>query len=88
MCDGKVERQPWPTAIYFEIEESTNDFLAQAGVLPRPPGRIWLLRPPDGWASPDEFLDDVGERWVAAGNLDTLSPGLVHFTRHRIDQVF
>jgi hypothetical protein len=36
-----------------------NDLLAQCGLPPRPAGRLWLLRPPAGFATLDDALREL-----------------------------
>lgn len=51
-CDGEPLRTlPWSTADYFEMEADANGLLVQWGVPPRPPGRLWLLKSPERFAS-------------------------------------
>jgi hypothetical protein len=61
-CNGEPARTlPWSTADYFEMESDANWLLAECGVAARPPGRLWLLRPPHGFSSLDATLS-----WLSA----------------------
>ncbi|PZG13099.1 hypothetical protein C1I95_24380 [Micromonospora craterilacus] len=55
------------TALIEEVENDIDALLAKAGILDRPRGRIWLLKPPAGFASLDAFLQHVGHQADAAG---------------------
>lgn len=41
------------------VDDAINSYLREADVPPRPRGYVWLIRVPDGHASPDDFLSDV-----------------------------
>lgn len=52
VCDeGPVQRMPWSTWTYLRTEAEANETLHECGLPPRPPGRVWLLRPPPAFAS-------------------------------------
>lgn len=69
-CDGKPSvRVPWSTWDYFEIEAETNALLAECGFDPRPPGRLWLLKPPPEFSSLDAVLSHLSTRADEAGLL-------------------
>ena len=53
------ERWTWPAAEYAEIEISANRRLRGMGLAPRPPGRIWLLRPPERFSNLDAVFAEV-----------------------------
>ena len=56
-CIGEPERVvPWSTADYFEMEAEANWMLAECGLPARPPGRLWLLKPPPGQESLERFV--------------------------------
>ena len=66
--DGSpVRRVPWSTSTHAEIETDYNRLLEECGFPPRPFGRVWLLRPPQGWASVDALLGQVVDTWRLAG---------------------
>lgn len=80
-----AERVPWTAADYFEIEAEYNRTLAAYGVPPRPGGRIWVLRPPVGYASLDDVLADM---WTGWGRDDPPGPGLVQHAARRLRELF
>ncbi|WP_370865769.1 DUF5956 family protein [Nocardioides agariphilus] len=56
-CDGEPLRTlPWSSADYFELEADANRLLAECGLTSRPPGRLWLLKPPQEFVSLDATL--------------------------------
>jgi len=56
-CNAEPARAVrWSAADYFEMEADANAFLAECGLPPRPAGRVWLLKPPPGFASVDDAL--------------------------------
>ncbi|MEO3781395.1 DUF5956 family protein [Micromonospora sp. B11E3] len=66
----KVRREQTVQASWesrVEVENDLDALLADAGVTGRPRGRLWLLKPPPGWASVDDFLAELGRQADAAG---------------------
>ncbi|MEH0826287.1 MULTISPECIES: DUF5956 family protein [unclassified Micromonospora] len=63
-----------------EVENDNDALLADSGVAGRPRGRLWLLKPPPGFASVDGFLADLGRRTDAARIGGACSPEYVRFT--------
>jgi hypothetical protein len=56
-CNGEPLRVvPWSTVDYFEMESDANGTLAECGLPSRPPGRLWLLKPPPGQPSLEHTL--------------------------------
>lgn len=41
------------------VDDDIDSYLRDADVPPRPRGYVWLIRVPDGRASPEDFLADV-----------------------------
>lgn len=68
------ERLPWNTADYADIERETNAFLTELGLPPRPAGRIWLLRAPEGFGTPEDVMDAISAGWQASGGPDMATP--------------
>jgi hypothetical protein len=65
-CEGgPIQRLPWSSAGYFEMEADANWLLAECGLPPRPPGRLWLLKPPQKFDSLDATL-----RWLTVSAKD------------------
>ncbi|MFI7517733.1 DUF5956 family protein [Micromonospora echinofusca] len=64
-----------------EVENDNDALLADAGITGRPRGRLWLLKPPPGFTSVDDFLAELGRRADAAGIGGACSPEYVRFTR-------
>lgn len=60
-------RVPWSTWDYFEIEADINRLLADCGFAPRPPGRVWLLKPPSGFGSLDAVVSHLSASAADAG---------------------
>lgn len=67
MVEGRVVGLPWGTADYLEMEADEQSSLRSVGIPPRPPGRVWLLRPPPGRADLDETLQLVAESARSVG---------------------
>ncbi|GAB3231901.1 DUF5956 family protein [Micromonospora halotolerans] len=63
-----------------EVENDNDALLAETGVTGRPRGRLWLLKPPPGFDSVDDFLAELGRRADAAGIDGACSPQYVRFT--------
>ena len=51
--------EPFTAADRQGVDDDINAYLQDAGLPPRPSGFAWLIRVPDGHASPDAFLADV-----------------------------
>ena len=81
-------RRPWSTWTYAEIEADVNALLAECGLPPRPFGRVWLLRPPPGFASMDEVLDHLSDHAVAAGEEIMVTPGFVRVVAAEVRRLF
>lgn len=84
--DGRLERLPWTTAEYADIESDTNGSLADLGLPPRPAGRIWLLRPPPNYQSAQAVLDDLWSGW--RDGPDTTTPKFVAYIDRRLRSIF
>ncbi|NES17060.1 MULTISPECIES: DUF5956 family protein [Micromonospora] len=67
-----------------EVDNDTDALLAKAGITRRPRGRLWLLKPPPGFADLDGFLTDLGRRADAAGIEGACSRQYVWFTAERL----
>ncbi|MBU8858054.1 MULTISPECIES: DUF5956 family protein [unclassified Micromonospora] len=70
-----------------EVENDNDALLAEAGVTGRPRWRLWLLKPPPGFATVNEFLADLGRRADAAGIDGACSPQYVRFTADRLREL-
>jgi len=64
---GHATRVPWSTWDYFETEADINRLLAECGFAPRPPGRLWLLKPPSGFGSLDAVVSHLSASATDAG---------------------
>lgn len=84
--DGRSERLPWSAAEYAEIEDETNRTLAALGLPPRPAGRIWLLRPPAGYATLQAALDHLWAGWTDGP--ETMTPSFVDHVEGRLRSLF
>ena len=67
MTDGQWRDLPWGTADYFEVEANEQDVIRSYGLPPRPPGRVWLLRPPPAVGSLDQTLQRLSDAARSAG---------------------
>ena len=65
--EGSSDRVPWSTWDYVELEAETNRLLVTCGFDPRPPGRLWLLKPPPAFDSLDAALTHLSASASAAG---------------------
>lgn len=86
--DGEVTAEPteelWSATDYAMSEEDANGILVCCGIAPRPGGRIWLLRTPDG--SPvDTFLDSLLQSASQAGVAPMASPAFVEFVGNELE---
>lgn len=89
LCDGgPLERLPWTAADYADIENDTNALLAELGLPPRPTGRIWLLRAPEPYATPQDVLDDIWAGWQASGGPAMATPEFVQYAHSRLSELF
>jgi len=67
-CDDEPpRREPWSWQVADEVEADMNALLAQCGLPPRPAGRLWLLRPPAGFATLDDALRELLRRAEVSG---------------------
>jgi Family of unknown function (DUF5956) len=76
---------PVSPAARAEAEDDVDALLAEAGITGRPRGRLWLLKPPPGYASVDAVLDEVGRRAAAAGLGGELTAAYVRLTTEVLD---
>src|SRR6478609_1128301 len=67
MINGQWDGLPWGAADYFEVEASEQDVIRSFGLPPRPPGRVWLLRPPPGVSDLDQTVQLLTESARSAG---------------------
>lgn len=62
--------------------------LADLGLPARPAGRIWLLRAPEPYATPQDVLDDIWSSWLASGGRAMATPELVEYADRRLREIF
>ncbi|WP_258724902.1 DUF5956 family protein [Cellulomonas sp. NS3] len=68
VCDGVPGPEiPWSAWDHAEVEGVVASLLADAGVPARPPGRLWLLRPPPGTRDLDDAVDRLAAGAESAG---------------------
>ena len=67
MIEGRWVDLPWGTADYFEVEASEQDVIRSFGLPPRPPGRVWLLRPPPAVSDLGQTLQLLTDSARSAG---------------------
>lgn len=66
---------PWTDEEYEQWEGGVNQLLKEAGVVsPRPAGRTWYLRLPEGFSDLEEFLDQLAADVRGAGT-ELFDPG-------------
>lgn len=88
-ADGSpTGRVPWSTWDYFETEADTNGFLRDCGFPARPAGRLWLLRPPPGFASLDDVLRHLAKTAEAAGLELYAHPDFANHVERVVAQLF
>jgi hypothetical protein len=88
-CEGgPSERLPWTTADYARHEQGANADLAALGLPQRPPGRIWLLRAPEPYATPQDVLDVIWSGWLASGGRAMATAELVEYADRRLREIF
>ena len=87
-ADGVTERVPWSTWDYFDIESDYNEILRTCGFPTRPAGRLWLLKPPPGFASLNEVLEHVADSNERAGLEIYPHEAFAHHVASEIDQLF
>jgi hypothetical protein len=71
---------PTGPAAHAEVEDDVDALLVEAGVTGRPRGRLWLLKPPPGYASVDALLDEIDRRAAATGLGSECSPAYVRLS--------
>lgn len=86
--DAAPERVPWTTATYAEIEQDALWMLTQAGVPPRPAGRVWLLRGPRPETSALDLLDEISDAWAATGGQLMSSEPFAAFVAEQVRRAF
>lgn len=88
-CQGEPTRPvPWSAADYAEIETDANNTLAECGIPPRPPGRIWLLKPPPGHGLLAETLGHLASSAGTAGIPFMSSAALAAHTAGELRRLF
>ena len=86
--DGPSRRVPWSTWDYFELEEETNRLLLTCGFVPRPPGRLWLLKPPPGFDTLDAVMSHLSASAIAAGLPILADRGFADHVDRTVTQLF
>ncbi len=82
------QRTPWSTWDYFEFEDDYNQYINDCGLPPRPPGRLWLLRPPPGFASLNDTLQHFSDTATAAGLFLEAQPAYAERVSREIANLF
>lgn len=75
--DGTRSRKPWTAGNYFDRENDINNYLAEAGLPPRPAGRLWVLKPPARFPDLDSVFKEFTRRIAAEGANFMLSAEVV-----------
>lgn len=86
--DAHPEQLPWTAADYAEIEQDALWMLTQAGVPPRPTGRVWLLRGPHPDTSALDLLDEISAAWAATGGHVMSSEPFAAFVAEQVRRAF
>lgn len=60
--------EPFTAADRKVVDDDIDMYLGAAGVPPRPRGFVWMIRVPDGHASPEAFLADVDSTVLRAAD--------------------
>jgi hypothetical protein len=71
------ETRPWGDDEAATVESDINVFLEEAGLPPRPPARLWMLRLPPPWDDLADYLDRLVERAGERGVDPACSPEFV-----------
>ncbi|GAB3402007.1 DUF5956 family protein [Flindersiella endophytica] len=75
-----VSRVPWEEELRRDLEAGANRDLERVGIAPRPPDRLWLLRPPAGFARLDALLTYLAVEQAEQRGLDpSCNPAFVGF---------
>lgn len=62
--------EPFTAADRQMVDDDIDEYLAEAGIPPRPRGYVWMIRVPEAYASPRDFMAAVDlEILKAAGSL-------------------
>ena len=88
MIEGNWVDLPWGTADYFEVEASEQEFIQALGLPPRPPGRVWLLRPPPGVGDLDQTLQLLSDSAKTARVKIDVSHGFFDHTSRTLAALF
>ena len=89
VCDGQPPRRVASSAWdYAAGEADVNRLLAECGLPPRPFGRLWLLRPPPGFATLDDALHHLTVRALADGEDLMASAGFVRAVGREVARLF
>jgi len=88
MIEGNWVDLPWGTADYFEVEASEQEFIQALGLPPRPPGRVWLLRPPPGVGDLDQTLQLLSDSAETARMKIDVSHGFFDHTSRTLAALF
>jgi len=85
-----VGRVPWSETLREEVESDYNGLLREVGIGPRPPGRLWMLKPPASFATLAEVLDVVVRPTMRPGSEveSSANPGFVDYVRRAVGELF
>lgn len=88
MTEGRWGDVPWGAADYFEVEASEQELIQAVGLPPRPPGRVWLLRPPPGVGDLDHTLQLLSDSASTAGVTSDVSREFFDHTSRTLRALF
>ncbi len=88
MTNGRWADIPWKTADYFEVEADEQHIIRSYGLPPRPPGRVWLLRPPPGVSDLDQTLHLLSDAARSAGVEADVTPEFLDHTKRTLQALF
>lgn len=88
MIKGRWGDLPWGAADYFEVEASEQEVIRSYGLSPRPPGRVWLLRPPPAVSDMEQTLQLLSDGAESAGVVADVTPEFLDHTVRTLRALF
>ena len=88
MTRGRWGDLPWGAADYFEVEASEQEVIRSYGLPPRPPGRVWLLRPPVAVSDLEQTLRLLSDGAESAGVVADVTPQFLDHTVRTLRALF
>lgn len=82
-----VRAAPLPEPDLHDLDREAEEALAALGLPPRPPGRLWLLRPVGGLPSVDAVLDRLRTTARSRGVPPSPTPAFLHLTQEELSSL-